>query len=78
METVIEKWGNSLGIRIPNLIARELSLQDGSPVEINDRGHKIIIKPVRKNTLSEMLDNITEQNLHEAVEVHGPVGKEIW
>ena len=27
METVVKKWGNSLGIRIPSFIVRELSLQ---------------------------------------------------
>jgi antitoxin MazE len=44
METVIKKWGNSLGIRIPNLIVREFSLKDGSFVEIKDMGNEIIDK----------------------------------
>ena len=78
MEAVVKKWGNSLGIRIPGLIARELSLKDGSSVEINDRGNEIIITPLPKNILSEMLSNINEQNIHEAVDASGPVGKEIW
>jgi antitoxin MazE len=78
METVIKKWGNSLGIRIPNLIVREFSLHDGSLVEIKDVGNEIVIKPRKKDTLSEMLDAITEQNIHEEVETNGPVGKEIW
>jgi antitoxin MazE len=78
MEAVVKKWGNSLGIRIPNLIVRELSLKDGSCVEINDRGNEIIIKPIQKNSLSEMLSNIHEQNMHEAVDAIGPVGKEMW
>jgi antitoxin component of MazEF toxin-antitoxin module len=34
MEAVVKKWGNSLGIRIPNLIVRELSLKDGSFVDM--------------------------------------------
>jgi antitoxin MazE len=78
MEAVIKKWGNSLGIRIPNLIIREFSLRDGSLVEIKDVGSEIIIKPKKKNQLSEMLDAINEQNIHEAVATNGPVGKEIW
>ena len=48
MEAVVKKWGNSLGIRIPNLIARELSLKDGSCVGISYRGKEIIIKPIQK------------------------------
>ena len=78
MEAVVKKWGNSLGIRIPNLMARELSLKDGSYVDINDRGKEIVIKPVRKNKLSEMLDKINEKNLHAEIETGEPVGKEIW
>jgi len=78
MEAVIKKWGNSLGVRIPNLIVRELSLKDGSFVDINDRGKEIVIKPIQKNKLSEMLNNINEKNIHEEIETGKPVGKEIW
>ena len=60
MEATVQKWGNSLGIRIPNLIARELSLRNGSIVDINDHGNEIIIKPVKKNRLSEMLEKVTD------------------
>ena len=78
MEAVVRKWGNSLGIRIPNLIVRELSLKDGSFVDINDNGNEIIIKPIRKNNLSDMLTLINEDNIHEEIESTGPVGNEIW
>ena len=78
MEAVVKKWGNSLGIRIPNLIVRQLSLRDGSCVDINDKGNEIIIKPLQKNKLAEMLSKINEQNIHEEIETIGPVGKEIW
>ena len=78
MEAIVKKWGNSLGIRIPNLIVRELSLKEGTYVDINDRGKKIVIKPIRKNRLSEMLSNINDQNLHEEIDTGEPVGKEVW
>jgi antitoxin MazE len=78
MEAVVKKWGNSLGIRIPNLIVRELSLKDGSFVDINDRGKEIIIKPIKKNKLSDILDKINEQNIHKEIDTGKPVGKEIW
>jgi len=78
MEATVRKWGNSLGVRIPNLLVRELSLKNGSLVDINDRGKEIIIKPVQKNKLSEMLSNINENNIHKEIKTGGPVGKEIW
>jgi antitoxin MazE len=78
MEAVIKKWGNSLGIRIPNLIIREMSLRDGSYVNIDGKENEIIIKPIRKSKLSEILGQINEQNIHEEINATGPVGKEIW
>jgi antitoxin MazE len=78
MEVVIKKWGNSLGIRIPNLIVRALSLKDGSFVNINDNGNEIIIKPIQKNKLAAMLSKINEENLHNEITTGEPVGKEIW
>ena len=76
MEAVIKKWGNSLGVRIPNHLVRELALKDGSFVDISDKGKTIIIKPVQKNSLSAMLKNISEQNLHKEIDFGDPVGKE--
>ena len=67
METIIKKWGNSLGVRIPNLIVRELSLKNGSIVEIKDNGSEIIIKPAQRTKLSEMLSQINEQNIHKEI-----------
>jgi antitoxin MazE len=76
MEAVIKKWGNSLGIRIPNLIIREMSLKDGSFVNIDGKENKIIIKPVRKSKLSEILCQINEENIHEEINATGPIGKQ--
>jgi antitoxin MazE len=78
MKAEAKKWGNSLGIRIPNLIVRELSLKDGSSVDIKNTGNEIIIKPIKKTKLTEMLGKINKQNIHKEIETTGPVGKEIW
>jgi antitoxin MazE len=78
MEAVVKKWGNSLGIRIPNHIVRELSLRDGSFVDITDRGKEIIIKPFQKNKLSEILSKVNEQNMHKGIDTDGPAGNETW
>ena len=78
MEVTVQKWGNSLGIRIPNLIVRELSLKNGSVVDINDNGSEIVIKPIRKTRLSEMLEKISDENIHQEIGTTGPVGNEVW
>ena len=78
MEAVIKKWGNSLGIRIPNMIVRNLSLKDGSSVEIDEEDNKVIIIPKNKPNLKALLEKINETNLHEEISSEEPVGNEIW
>jgi len=78
MEAVVKKWGNSLGIRIPNLLAKGLLLKDGSYVNINETGDEIIIRPIKKNNLSDMVSQINEHNLHKEINTGEPIGKEIW
>lgn len=78
MEATVKNWGNSLGIRIPNFIVRELSLKNGSVVDINDNGKEILIKPIQKDKLSDMLSLINENNIHEEIDWGKPVGKEVW
>jgi antitoxin MazE len=78
MEAVIRKWGNSLGIRIPNNIAKNKTLRDGVSVEITDTENGILISPKRKTTLSEMLGQITVENIHGEIETGAVVGNEIW
>ena len=78
METIIRNWGNSLGIRIPNLIAKKLSLKDGSSVEIEDKKGQIIIRPKKENDLTDLLKKINKTNIHSEIEIYGPIGKEIW
>ena len=78
METIIKKWGNSLGVRIPSFIVKDLSLKDGSCVDIDDFGDNIVIKPKNKISLSQMLSNINEDNIHNEIETSTPMGNEIW
>lgn len=71
------KWGNSLGVRIPAAVAETIKIHDGSLVEIDLQGDKVIIwrKPY---TLQELLDGITEENLHSETYWGPPVGQEEW
>ena len=78
MEGVIQKWGNSLGVRIPNSIAKELHLENGSQVEIFDENGKIMIFPSEKKTLKDKLSEINLENIHSEINTGGPVGNEEW
>jgi len=77
----IQKWNNNLGISIPHLIAAELSLREGLYVNIHDKNDRIIIEPIRSNkpyNLIEMLDKITDDNIHQTIDTGTPIGNEIW
>lgn len=77
MHTVVQKWGNSLGIRIPSLYVKELNLKNGHSVEITEEDGKIVIVPLKKS-LEEMLSRVTNENIHKSVETGVSVGKEQW
>ncbi len=77
MKTVVQKWGNSLGIRIPAVFTREFNLKNGSSVEIIEDEGKLVIVP-QKQTLDELLSLVTKDNIHSSVETGNSVGKEEW
>ena len=77
MQTVIQKWGNSLGVRIPALYAREFDLKDGSAVEILEEEGRLVIVP-KRDALEDLLSLVTEENRHASVETGSPVGREEW
>jgi antitoxin MazE len=80
MQTRIQKWGNSLAIRIPRAFATEVNLQHNTPVDISLLEDKIIIKPIAEPelTLEELLAGIKEENLHGEVDTGSAAGNEIW
>ena len=79
MQTVIRKWGNSLGIRIPKPFAEEVHLDDGNHVDINLIGKEIVIKPIKKKfDLNELLKQVNKNNLHTEISTGSATGKEIW
>ena len=43
MEAIIKKWGNSLGVRLPINMTKEMNIEDGSKIEIIQKNNKIII-----------------------------------
>jgi antitoxin MazE len=64
MKATIQKWGNSLGIRIPSYMAKDLLLENGSSVEILEEDNRIIIQPKNSKKLQDILSEITDENIH--------------
>ena len=76
----VKKWGNSLAIRIPNSVAKDLGLAENSDVQIASNGSSATIRPLefKGKTLEQLLGKITSDNIHSEFEWGPPVGKEIW
>jgi antitoxin MazE len=78
MLTKIQKWGNSLGLRIPKSLAREASVEAGSTVDIAIEDGGLVVRPLRRPryTLAELLREVNARNRHEEVSTGEPVGRE--
>jgi antitoxin component of MazEF toxin-antitoxin module len=51
----IGKWGNSLGLRIPSVVAESMGLRQGDDVSIVIKDNAIVITPSKTLTLEERL-----------------------
>ena len=80
METRVQRWGNSLALRIPKPLADEAGLKDNSPVQLTLRDKLLVVVPVRKPVLSLdiLLAQVTPDNLHSEVQTGAAVGGEAW
>ena len=80
METRIRKWGNSLGLRIPKSIAEQTGVKEGSAVELNVEDERLVVTPVKVEAyrLADLLERVTDENLHGEIDTGDPVGREVW
>ncbi|HZV05682.1 MAG TPA: AbrB/MazE/SpoVT family DNA-binding domain-containing protein [Gemmataceae bacterium] len=80
MKTRVQKWGNSLALRIPKSFAAEAGLEEDAPVELSVVEGKLIVEPVapKPPTLEELLRDVTDENLHDEWDTGPAAGKEAW
>lgn len=78
MSVKIQKWGNSLGVRIPKAVIEKVNLVENSEVEIESKNGTIVIFPAKKEYLLDaLLEQITKSNLHSEEEFRSQ-GNEVW
>jgi antitoxin MazE len=80
MQTKIQKWGNSLGLRIPKSFAAEAQMEEGSTVDLSVADGELVVRPLRprKYVLRDLLRAVSAKNLHGEVDIGEPVGREAW
>ena len=80
MRARVQKWGNSLAVRIPKSIALESQLGQNTLVEMSLEAGKIVLVPLApaELTLDQLLEGVTPDNLHHEIETGEAVGHEVW
>ena len=80
MKTQVQKWGNSLAVRIPKAFAADLGLAQDSTVELALKDGSLVVRPSPRLQfrLSDLLERVTEENLHREEDFGEAVGSEEW
>jgi len=79
MTTKIQKWGNSLGIRLPKALIESTSFSEGAEVTFCQKGSEIILKVAKPKypSMKEILKGMTKKNFEPMLDWGPPVGREI-
>ncbi len=77
MRTTLDRWGNSMGLRLPKAIAESAGLRIGDAVEVAYQNGTITIKPARpRYALAALLEGLTPDGVHPEIDWGEPVGAE--
>jgi antitoxin MazE len=80
----VQKWGNSLALRIPRAFAADVGIGQDSAVDVSVVDGKILVAPVTESvhrmhyTLEELMAGVTDENIHPETDTGPSVGKEVW
>ena len=80
MRTKVQKWGNSLGVRIPRGLAEEVGLGVGTVVSLTAKDGELVLRPSLPSRLRlpDLLAGIMPENIHAAIETGDAVGAEAF
>jgi len=76
MKAFVERRGDSLILRIPKSLAKEIGLHVGDEVEL--RTTRTGLHIAHQYRLEELLARIRPGNLHKEISSQAPKGRELW
>ena len=74
----VQKWGNSLGVRIPKAIARQNQISEGTELEVVSKNGGVVLRAPKAPSLKQLLAEMRPSNRPQLVNWGKPVGKEAW
>lgn len=78
MKSVLAKWGNSLAVRIPAGIARELGFEAGAMIDVKNDNGRFVVESRASYDLKALLNSITPTNQHGEVDFGEAKGRESY
>ncbi len=79
MTTKVQKWGNSLAIRIPIELSKKIGLVEGRAVDFVQMKNSIVVRPAMPvYKLRDLLKGMTRKKAQPEIDWGGPRGNEIW
>ena len=78
MTVRVQKWGNSLGVRIPKAIARQNAIEEGTELEVMAANGRVILRSRKVPSLKELVAGMKPANRPTLVEWGKAVGREAW
>lgn len=80
MHVRVQKWGNSLAVRLPKPLAEDAEVKEGTVLNLSVSEGMVVATPVQKRKWSfkQLLARVSKKNLHAEVDFGPSVGREIW
>jgi len=79
VNATIQKWGNSLALRIPKSVAQQIKVSEGDGVELEVAKNGLVVRPARRvYRLKDLVGKITPRNRHKETDWGKRAGEEAW
>ncbi len=79
MQVKAQRWGNSLAVRIPKVVADQVGIREQDEMEIEVTKGIIQLRPrTPEPGLNELLAGISAENLHDETDFGQSEGREAW
>ncbi len=80
MKSRVQRWGDSLAVRIPPAFAAEVNVTQETTVDISVEHGILVIRPIPPSgpTLDELLAGVTDENIHVEADYGVGIGNEAW
>ena len=78
MRVRVQRWGNSLAVRLPKIVAQDAGVGEGDTLEVRSRAGRLSLVASPHYELRELIGRVTRKNSHAETTMGSPVGREAW